>query len=375
MSLSRSLAVAFVAGLACASVATSALAQSSCVVDKSERDVDCAKVPQFSQNMLDVAVPNNSFFWLVRATTTATFRAGPQDHYRQTSGFGSIVGVAPLSNQALRVSVGADLFFGRWAGDHGAFTLQPEVRVAFLNRKSVWFGDFVPSDLFVGVVLPATFGARGGLDVGAEIGFLWRPANAAEIGVSGQVVGVSEGFVPDGAPSAVHTLERISLFAGFDLNSMLGWHKKPVTRQTHADLRCPFFRDAIDLWRREGGTQHEPSYCAAVDKAIASLYQGRASGDPLRAFWTAIDDARLGSLAKQSDRFDRCVETNRREQRACIDCTNPKKTLRVWYAYTMDPFQAAAALGCQPGVTPSDLQCAEDEPALADPHVVEHCAP
>lgn len=367
-------ALGFLAGLVALAASADALAQSSCIVDASERaGVDCMKVDRFAPNKLDVLLPNNTLHLIPRATTQVSFRVGPQDHFREVIGFGFIGGVAPLSSQALRLSLGADLLFGRWAGDHGAFTLQPTARVAFLNRSSWLFGEFIPSDFFFGVVLPTTFGALGGVDVGGELGIAWRPANFTEVTLSGQAVYVAEGFTPDGARSPVKTIDRIQLSVGFDVNSVAGLLKKPVQRQTHADLRCPFFKRAVDVWRSQGGTQRMPAYCAAVNDALKHLADGRQAGDPLQNFWKALHVDALQALAKESDGYDRCVEKNRREQRACVDCANPGLTLKVWFAYTLDPYQAAAALGCQEGTTPTELLCADDEPALSDPRVMDKC--
>jgi len=351
-----------------------ARAQDSCTVHPSERAlVDCATVDSFAPDQLDVLVPNNTLHLIGRAVTQAAFRLGPQDHYRQVSGLGALVGIAPLSSQALRISLGADAMFGRWAADHGAFTLEPHFRVAFLNRESLLFGKFIPSDLFLGVLFPTTFGDGAVVDYGAELGVSWRPFSLVEIALAAQAIYLPEGFVPDEARTPGKYLDRIELSAGMDFAAFAGWTKKTPPHQTHADLRCPFFERAVEIWHKSRTPGGRPAYCGDVDEALKHLNDVPREHDPLRAFWGGLHASALGELAAESVRFDRCVEQNRREQRGCIDCRDPARTLRVWFAFTLDPYQVAAAVGCQTGVNPEELRCDPGEPALEEPGLLDRC--
>ncbi len=351
-------AASVAAALTLATVATGG-EPSACTPAEKPNPGECDGVETFSADPFAKFNPNDTLHLVGSVATVENIAVSPlSGPIRFAAGASFLFGVAPLSTQTYRLSIGGTVLAGEWGrGGLGGGSVEPRVR-ASMNLATI---VVLPFDVYIeGVApyFPASNVVTGGFGVGGSLRALWFPV---DLGVEYLFGNGDFGRADRPAAGAV----RIFASVGLDFFAFFGVSQRPVPEQTRIDLRC----DLLDQARRLVPPGVRPAFCSDVTRALDGAYADHQATAMAR--FLSLLPAELGATLTRLDTlYTNCVESERRIQRACVDCTGA--WLSNWFSYTVDPQQIAAALGCVPGVNPSDAMCPEIDAQPAR-HYMDRC--
>jgi hypothetical protein len=344
-------AAAVAAALALASFAAADEA-SECTPAEPPQKGECDHIDTFSTDPLAALNPNDTLHLIPYFATVNNIAVQPlSGPIRFAAGAGLLFGIAPLSTQALRLSIGGTFLAGQWGGDGlGDDSVEPRVRAA-VNLTTL---AVLPLDVYVEGVAPYFFASKEvtpGFGAGVSVRALWIPV---DLGADYLFGNDDFGRAERPASGAV----RIFASVGFDLLAATGATQRAAPQQTRVDLRC----DLLDQARRLMPPGETPAYCGDVTKALDGAHADHEMTAMAR-FLTLLPASLSTKLTKLDALYTSCIHSERRTQRVCVDCMG--RFLSNWFTYTVDPHQVAAALGCIPGVNPEDAMCpdVDAEPA------------
>ncbi len=319
---------------------------------------ECDRVETFSTDTLAALTPNDALHLVLYAASADNIALRPlSGPMRFAAGGGLLFGVAPLSGQQLRLSIGGTFLAGQWAGDGlGDFSIEPRARVS-----ANVIGGVFPLDVYVEGVAPYFFDSKvftPGFGVGGSLRIFSFPIDLGADFLFGD-----DDFGRADRPAS----NALRLFAavGIDLFAATGVTQRSPPQQKRIDLRCDLLGNA----RLMAPPDSTPAYCGDVVKALQGAYADREM-TAIERFLKALPPGLSVPLTRFDAMYSSCIDAERHTQRVCVDCTG--KFLTSWFTYTVDPGQIAAALGCMPTVKADDALCPEIDAAPARPYA-DHC--